>query len=259
MPSRNEAVTTLRKMSWLELKLFGREPLTVIFTLALPIILLFILGGVFGNTPDPEGVVFRGRGPIDFYVPAYISLVIASLGLIGLPVHLAAYRERGVLRRFRASSVGLPNILGSQAVVMFIMAVLGGLLLIIVAATVYELSPPSSWLLSIPAFILSTLCFASIGVMLGSLLPTSRAAQGVGVLLWFVMIFISGAGPPPEVLTTALRGAARVMPLTHTVRLLQDPWLGFGWNWTETLIVVAVTIGAALISLRFFRWESRRR
>jgi len=107
--------------------------------------------------------------------------------------------------------------------------------------------------------ILGTLCFASLGVMLGSILPTARAAQGVGVLLWFVMIFISGAGPPPEVLSDSMVWVARFMPLTHTVRLLQDPWLGFGWNVMETIIVVGITVGAALISLRFFRWESYRR
>jgi ABC-2 type transport system permease protein len=252
-------VRRLAKMTWLELKLFAREPLTVIFTMAIPLILLFILGGVFGNSPDPEGVVYRGAGAMDFYIPAYIALVVASLGLIGLPVHLAAYRERGVLRRFRASSVGLWNILGSQASVMFIMAVLGSILLVLVAIAGYDPHFPVSPGLAVPAFVLGALCFASLGVMLGSILPTARAAQGVGVLLWFIMIFISGAGPPPEVLSNAMVWVARFMPLTHTIRLLQDPWLGFGWNVTETIIVVGITVGAALISLRFFRWESRRR
>ena len=244
-------------MTWLELKLFVREPLTVIFTLAIPVILLFIMGGVFGNTPDPS--VYRGAGPMNYYVASYIALTVASLGLVGLPVHLAAYRERGVLRRFRASSVGLRNILSSQAAVMFIMAIVGGILVVVLAALVYGIEVPASPLLALPAFILGTLCFASLGVMLGSVVPTSRAAQGVGVLLWFMMMILSGAGPPPEVLNEAMTWVARFLPLTHTIRLIQDPWLGFGWNMTETIIVVGITIGAALISLRFFRWESRRR
>ena len=252
----------LLKMTWLELKLFAREPITVIFTLAIPLIFLFIMGGVFGNTPDTgdEGfVAFRGVGPMDYYIPAYIALVVASLGLIGLPVHLAAYRERGVLRRFRASSVGLRNILGSQAAVMFVIGILGSIILIVAAIAVYEPRFPASPWLVLPAFVLATLCFASLGVMLGSILPTARAAQGVGVLLWFVMDIIGGAGPPPEVLNSAMTWVARFMPLTHTIRLVQDPWLGFGWNVTETLIVVGITVMAALISLRFFRWESRKR
>ncbi|MFH1834189.1 MAG: ABC transporter permease, partial [bacterium] len=121
------------------------------------------------------------------------------------------------------------------------------------------LRAPVSPVLVLPAFILGGAGFASLGVMLGSVLPTARAAQGVGVLLWFIMIFISGAGPPPEVLNDAMRWTAEFMPLTHVVRLIQDPWLGFGWNMRETLIVAGMAAGAALISLRFFRWESPKR
>lgn len=252
----------LAKMTWLELKLFFREPITVIFTLAIPLIFLFIMGGVFGNTPDTDdegSIVFRGVGPIDYYIPAYIALVVASLGLIGLPVHLAGYRERGVLRRFRASSVSLGSILGSQAAVMFLMGIVGSVILIVAAVAAYDPHFPESPWLVLPAFVLATLCFASLGVMLGSILPTARAAQGVGVLLWFVMDILCGAGPPPEVLNDGMTWVARFLPLTHTVRLLQDPWLGFGWNVLETIIVVGITIGAALISLRFFRWESYKR
>jgi ABC-2 type transport system permease protein len=95
-----DAVLTL---SWIELKLFLRVPITVVFTLALPPLVLYVLAEVFGNTPAPDEFVFRGFGAVDYYVPAYIGLVVASLGLIGLPVHLASYRERGVLRRFQAA------------------------------------------------------------------------------------------------------------------------------------------------------------
>jgi ABC-2 type transport system permease protein len=246
-------------MTWLEFKLFARDPLTLIFTIAVPLIVLFIMGQVFGNTPDPEGVVYRGHGAMDFYMPAYIALVVASLGLIGLPAHLAAYRERGVLRRFRASSITLRAVLGSQAMVMTGMAIGGAILLIAAAVARYSPHAPVSPGLVVPGFFLGTFCFASVAVLLGSLIPTARAAQGVGVLLWFVMMMLSGSGPPPEVIGSVLGWVAKFMPLTHTIRLMQDPWLGYGWNWTETIIVVAAGIGAALISLRFFRWESRKR
>jgi len=252
-------VRRVAKMTWLEFKLFARDPLTLIFTVAVPLIVLFIMGQVFGNTPDPEGVVYRGHGAMDFHIPAYIALAVASLGLIGLPAHLAAYRERGVLRRFRASSISLRAVLGSQAAVMTGMAVGSAILLVAAAVVRYSPHAPVSPGLVLPGFILGTLCFASVAVLLGSLIPTARGAQGVGVLLWFVMMMLSGSGPPPEVIGDVLGWVAKFMPLTHTIRLMQDPWLGDGWNWTETIIVAGITIGAALISLRFFRWESRKR
>jgi len=96
-------VKTLRKLSWLELNLFAREPVTVLFTLALPLLILYVLSGVFTDPAQPDE--FRGVGGQNYCVPAYVGLVTASIGLIALPVHIAGCRERGVLRRFRASAV----------------------------------------------------------------------------------------------------------------------------------------------------------
>ena len=72
------------------------------FTLALPIIFLLVMGGVFGNTPDTQ--YYRGVGAMNYYIPAYFGLVMMAIGTVALPVHLTGYRERGVLRRFKASS-----------------------------------------------------------------------------------------------------------------------------------------------------------
>lgn len=244
---------TLTKMTWVEIKLFAREPLTVVITFALPLILLYILGGVFGNDADSD--VYRGVGAMNFYVPAYIGLVIASISLTGLPVHLAEYRERGVLRRFRASSVPAWRVFGSQVIVAFVVAALGGLLLTAVAFLTNDVRTPESVVGVLAAFVISTLSFTAFGVLLGMLFPTVRAAQGAGLLLWFVMLIIGGAGPPPEVLPDTMRKIGDLTPLKHVATLIQDPWLGFGWNFSETLIVGAMMVVSVFLAIRFFRWE----
>jgi ABC-2 type transport system permease protein len=248
-------VRTLAETTWVEIKLFAREPLTVIFTLALPVIVLYILGAVFGDTPDPQGQVYRGVGAMTYYVPAYIGLVIASMGLIGLPVHLAAYRELGVLRRFRASGMPLWSVLGAQVAVTFAVSIVGSVLVVVLANLTYEVDSPASVPGVLAAFVVSALGFAALGVLLGAVLPTARAAQGAGVLLWFVMLMVSGAGPPPEVLNDALTRVADATPLKHVILTLQDPWLGFGSNWSELLVVAGMLVVAALLALRLFRWE----
>jgi len=244
---------TLIKLTWVEMKLFVREPITMVFTFALPVIFLFVMGGVFGNTPDPD--VYRGVGPIDYYVPAYIGLVITSIGVVGLPVHLTSYRERGILRRFRASSISIWSLFGSQVIVSFIIAILGSILITVVAMLTYDAAFPESPGLMIPAFILSIFSFAALGVFLGAILPTTRAAQGLGLILFFVMLILGGAGPPREVMTDALRIVGDIMPLRYVILVLQDPWLGFGWNGSASLIVVGFMAAAIALSLRFFRWE----
>lgn len=243
----------LVKLTWVEIKLFVREPITMVFTFALPIIFLFVMGGVFGNTPDPE--VFRGVSPMDYYVPAYIGLVILSIGIVGLPVHLTGYRERGVLRRFRASSISVWSIFGSQVIVSFVIALLGAILLTIVALLTYDAHLPKMPGLMIPAFIMSTLSFAALGILLGAVLPTTRATQGVGFLLYFVMLLLSGAGPPREAMTEVTQWISDTTPLRYVILLLQDPWLGFGWDNTSFLIVTGIAVVAAVVSVRIFRWE----
>ena len=245
----------LFKLTWVEIKLFIREPITMVFTFALPLIFLFVMGGVFGNTPDPEGLIFRGVGPIDYYIPAYIGLISASIGVVALPVHLTGYRERRVLRRFRASSISIWAVFGSQVVVSLAISILGALLLIAAALVAYDASLPESPGLVVVAFVLSVLSFAAVGVFLGAILPTTRAAQGLGLILFFVMMILSGAGPPREVMTEAMHWIADATPLRYVILTIQDPWLGFGWNVHASLVVGGFLVAATLLSARFFRWE----
>ena len=249
---------TLFKLSWVEIKLFVREPITVIFTLALPVIFLFVMGGVFGNeadTGDGGIVVFRGVGPLDYYIPAYFALVIMAIGTVALPVHLAGYRERGILRRLRASSISIWSVLGSQIIVSLIIAVIGSLLILVMGLLVYSPNLPQSPGLLVPAFLLGLLCFTALGFFLGAVLPSTRSAQGLGLILFFVMMILGGAGPPPEVLTGAMDIVGKITPLRHVIIMLQDPSLGFGWNQNASLIVAGETIVLTGLAYRFFRWE----
>lgn len=243
---------TLLKMTKIELKLFVREPVTMVFTFALPLIFLFVLGGIFQNMPSER---FRDAKPMDYYTPAYVGLVIASIGLVGLPVHFAKYRERGVLRRFRASPLHLWCIFAAQVLVSLVIASLGGILLVVVAMMAFDVNFPESPVLVIAGFLPSVIAFSAIGILLGALLPTTRAAQGLGLILFIVMLMLAGAGPPPELMSAAMEKTGQVMPLYYATRLIQDPWLGFGWNWDAFMILAGVTVVASLASLRLFRWE----
>jgi ABC-2 type transport system permease protein len=244
---------SLFKLTMVEIKLFLREPITVVFTLALPIIFLLVMGGVFGNTPTPE--IYRGVGAMNYYVPSYFGLVMMAIGTVALPVHLTAYRERGVLRRFRASSFSVWSVLGSQLIVTFIIAVVGSLLVTVVGVLMYSPDPPKMLPLLAAAFLLGTVSFACFGFFLGAVLPSTRSAQGVGLILFFVMMILGGAGPPPEVLTGAMGIVGKLTPLRYVILMLQDPWLGFGWNIAASLIVAGVTIVSATLAARFFRWQ----
>jgi ABC-2 type transport system permease protein len=246
-------MSTLLKLTWVEIKLFIREPITVVFTLALPIIFLFVMGGVFGNTPKPE--IYRGVGPMDYYMPSYFGLIMMAIGTVALPVHLAGYRERGILRRFRASSFSVWSVLGSQLLVSFVIAIAGSILVTIMGKVAYSPHWPANPGLLVVAFVMGTVCFTCFGFFLGAVLPSTRSAQGVGMLLFFIMMILGGAGPPMEVMSSPMQIIGNITPLHWVIYTLQNPWLGFDWYTSASLITVGITVVSAGLAARFFRWE----
>lgn len=242
----------LAKMSWLEMKLFLREPLTVLFAFVLPLLMLFVMGGVFGNEVDPE--FYRGFGAMDYYVPAYIALVVSAVGLISLPVHIAGNRELGVLKRYHASSMPAWIVVGSSVITAFVIAAVSSAVLVIAAIPAYGVGAPDSIARVLAAFAISTLMFASLGVLLGAVLPNARGAQAFGVLMWFVMLMVGGAGAPPEVLTGAMTFVGKITPLRHAIGAIHDGWLSLdaGHSWGIVALLFVVMTAAAL---RFFKWE----
>jgi ABC-2 type transport system permease protein len=251
-------VSAIARLTLIEVKLFVREPLALIFVFAFPLFVLFVLGGVFGNEieDNPEDLeIWRFVGPADYYQPAYIGLVMASVGLITMPLRLTTYRERGVLRRFQAAGVAKTAILGSQLVVGLAMMTVGAVAIVLASNITQGTFLSEDWPLTAGAYVLSGVMFALLGLMLGSVLPGSRAAQGAGMILFFVMMFISGAGPPREVLAAGMKGFGEVLPLTHVILLLQDAWLAAEWSAGASLVVAGFLVGAGAVTWRFFRWE----
>jgi ABC-2 type transport system permease protein len=242
------------RLAWLEGKLLLREPATLAFTLGLPIVNELVLGGMFGN--ETSIGYFRDVPPIDFYMGAYIALVMAAIGLIILPTHIATYRERGVMRRLEASSISKTSVLAAHTIVLLVLAGIRAILVVCVGSGVYGAGMPVSWGGVLLAFVLGALAFAMVGTFLGLALPTSRAALGLGIILWFVMLLLGGAGPPPEVLPDAMTTVGSLTPLGHVVVLVQDPWLGFGWNWVETVVVLGILAGSAALSVLVNRIRS---
>jgi ABC-2 type transport system permease protein len=238
-------------MTWVELKLFVREPLTVVFVLVLPIVVLYVLNGVFGGTPDPT--VWEGLPPNEFYVSAYIALVAATAGVLSLPVHLAGYREQGVLRRFRASAVRPAVLVAAHVTVTVVVATVGALLVMVVSALAYDTPLPRRWWEVAAGFLLVAVAFGGLGGLLGVMFRTARAAQGLGVLLFFVFMMLGGAGPPREVLPAAMVRISDALPVTYAAAVLRQPWVGRD----SDVGAAAVVLGLLVLCLVLLGWRLR--
>ncbi len=248
-------LSVLFKLTWIELKLFLREPMTIVFTFAFPVVLMFVLGEVFGNqSGGTDEQIFGDLGAMNYYAPAYIAVVTMSVGVIMLPARLTDYRSGGVLRRFRASLVPIWSVLGSQILAALVLGVIGSVLVAGFAAAFYPVHFPESLGLLAAGFVLCSAAFAAIGTLLGAVMPSPRAAQGAGLMLFFVMLFLSGASVPTEVMSTTMKRIGDFLPLTYGVDLLQGAWIGGTWDWTAALVLLTIAVAAGFLSLRVYRW-----
>src|SRR4051794_29105107 len=174
-------MTTTRRLLAAELRLLGRDPLTLTFVLVFPIVTMLIIGGSFGTEADDTFPV----NPTHWYVASYFTVVIGATGLIMLPVHIASYREQGVLRRFAAAGFPRWSFAVAQLTLGLLAIAVAGAALLAVAAPVYGLPEVESPARVVAGIAVGAIAFVALGVLLGTLLPSARAAQAVGLLLFF--------------------------------------------------------------------------
>ncbi len=244
----------LRKLVLVETKLYLREPIAVFFTLLFPLVMLFIFGGIYGNEPTEY---FDGRGSVDVSVPAYIAMIIATVGLLSISNVIAAYREHGVLRRYRATPLHPQVVLIASLLVNFVVTLLGILLLVLAAKIVYDLRFEGEMWAVLIGFILSALSFFALGFVIASVSPTTRVAQVMGMVLFYPMLFLSGASIPLQELPENIRRFSEFLPLKHVVTLLQGLWFGepLGDYLKEVLVLAVTLVLGVVVTAKTFRWE----
>jgi ABC-2 type transport system permease protein len=239
------------KLTLVELKLMVREPATLFFLLAFPLILLFLNGGA-GNQPNEH---FGGVGPMDALVPGYVAMILATAGLTTLPGILATYRERGVLRRLGATPLPPATVLAAQVVVQLALATAGLAVLAAVGMLVYDLNPPAATAAFAGAYLLGALAVLALGFLVASLARSARVASAAGFVVFFPMIFLSGAAVPRESLSLTMQRIADALPLTYAVTALRDAWAGQPASMLAFGVLAATLVAGALVGARTFRWE----
>lgn len=241
----------LPHLAWTESKLLFREPLVLVVSLLFPILLMALLLASFSGDNDP---VFVGLDGTEFYVTSYLGAAVAVMGFLGMPTHLASYRSSGVLRRFRAAGLPAGALLLAQVAVLAVLAAVGAAAMLGLAYAGFDLAAPESVAGVAAGFATGVLGFAGIGALLGSVLPSARAAQGVGLLLFFGTFFLVGGGPPPGVLPNALNDAAGLTPTGLLVDAIRAPWTGAGLDLPAMLALAAIAVaGFALAARRLAR------
>jgi ABC-2 type transport system permease protein len=224
------------------------------FALALPVMILAIFGGIYGNDPSEQ---FDGQGTVDVSVPAYLVLVLAVAGLMSFPLGMVEYRSRGFLKRLRATPARPGAFLAGQVVVNLVVCLAGSALLITAAALAFDLRAPAHPLWFAALLVVSAGAAFSIGLLIASVAPTETAALVIANLVYFPMIFLTGATLPREIMPEAMLRVSDALPMTYAVRALQWAWLDrdSGELSLSLLVLGGTIVVASGLSVRLFRWQ----
>ena len=248
---------TLRSLASLvvtNLRLWIREPIAAFFTVAFPVMLVLIFGAIYGNEPD---AIFGGYGPMDVSMPAYTALILGFVGLLGVAINTSSYREAGILRRFRATPLRPLVYIAADVIANLIMVLAGMAGVLVVGWSLYRVRFEGQAASVFLAVILSGVAMFAVGYLIAALAPNARAAQVVGMVVLYPMLFLSGAAIPLEVLPDSVQAISDFLPLTYAVRLLRGLWVGEPWGslLLETGVLVGVLVVCTAIAVRLFRWE----
>src|SRR5450631_293662 len=208
----------LWKLTWVEVKIFLREPLGAIGTVVIPVLVFIGTGRALGRK-IPDSV--SAGSFVRVGLPVLASLLIAISAVLSLVTIISIYREGGILKRLRATPLRPQTILTAHVLVKLALTVVTMALMVLAGKRYYPIN------LNVPVFgfaialLISTCSILSIGFLIASIVPTARFAQPIGAIIMYPMIAVCGLFSPIASLPPFLHALARTDPLTYAVGLLE--------------------------------------
>jgi ABC-2 type transport system permease protein len=245
----------LWKLTWIEIKIFLREPLGAFGTIGVPVLVFLVLGRVASRRLTAPALATSGF--IRVGLPVLASLLIALSAVLSLVTIISIYREGGILKRLRATPLRPQTILTAHVIVKLVLTAATLALMVLAGKRYYPVGVHVPFFSFTVALLLSTWSILSIGFLIASIVPTARFAQPIGAIILYPMIALSGLFVPVESLPPALHAMARVLPLTYGVSLLQGIWNGDAWSAHvgDIAALVLVFVVCTALSSKVFRWE----
>jgi ABC-2 type transport system permease protein len=237
-------------------KVFWRNPPSVFFTVAFPVIFLVLLATIFGG-----GRIHAYSIAVDtYYVPSILTLALVSATMVNLAMNLTIARENGILKRARGTPlppwVFIAGRVGNSIVVSLLMLVvisaIGGL--------IYGVPFPWTRLGEVLVTIaVGAASFCALGAALSGVIPSQDAAPPITNLIAFPLYFISGVFIPASEIPNGILDVASVFPMRPLFECFFAAWVpsAGAFDWANLAVVAAWGVGGFLIALRTFRWVPR--
>lgn len=237
-----------------EIRLSLRGMDMFIFAICMPVVVVIILGVMFGNRPAFDGAEYTF---LEQSFGAVSTIAICAGGVMGLPLVVSDYRSRKILKRFKVTPTSPALILAVQVIIYALYSIISLILVYATGAIFFGYQLYGSWLQFLGAYLLVMLSMFSIGLLVGGIAPNIKIASAAASLLYFPMLIFSGATLPYEVMPVALQKIADILPLTQGIKLLKAASLGLPIDsvFISVVVMIVIAVICTTVSLRFFKWE----
>ncbi|GAA4456366.1 ABC transporter permease [Phytohabitans houttuyneae] len=246
--------TAVTRLTIVESKLFVRDTMSVVMGIAFPAVLLLLLGFAIPGFREATDDL-NGLRPIDIYVPIVLAMAICTTSVSVLPTYLATYRERGVLRRLATTPVGPVKLLSAQLVVNGVGTLIAIALAVAVGTAAFGVDLPQQVPGFLIALVLGTAAMFAVGLLIAAVAPRAKTATGIGMLVYFPMLFFAGVWTPGPVMPDGLRRVSDFTPLGAASQAMQDSWTGTFPSALHLVVMAAYVAVAGALAARLFRWE----
>ena len=242
-------------------KQFWREPASVFFTVVLPLIFFTLFAAIFGS--DTTVVNGTKIDTATYYVPAIIALSLINATFVNLTIWLTIQRERGQLKRIRATPVPAWVVIAGRTLTSVVIAAVMVVTVCLFGFALYGVDLPTSTLPGVVVSVLvGTFSLAALGFAAAAVVPSENAAPPIANAIVLPLEFISGIFVPadniPDWMNT-IAGVFPVKPLFDSLLAAFDPTAtGIGLDWGDLAVVAAWGVAGLIFALLRFRWSPRR-
>ena len=238
---------TLTRM---RIQLTLRNKMFLFFSVIMPFGFFFLYAGVFA-----QGIPQR----VQYFLGPVMALTVMG-SFWGLSSALVTFREQGILRRFHVTPVTPSDMLASSIVANFVLTMPTILIELLFARFVFHVTNFGNILTGFLLIAIGTMSFASLGLVVASVTNTMQETQVINQLIWFPLIFLSGATVPLANLPQVAKRVGLFLPATYLVTELQDAvyWSALPWSKDVLLALGSLAVWAILtffLSAQLFRWE----
>ena len=237
----------------IEGKLGFRCPDAIFFGVIMPIGIFFLIAWIAGDQQVQTGAYTY----LDSAFSSILTIGICATAFMGLPATLSDYRDKKILKHFFVTPMSPKLLLFVQASLSALTAIVSACIITICAIVFFQYHMQGNILLFILAYFVVLVSMYSIGLLIAALSPNIKTTNVLCSIVYFPMLFLSGASIPYEIFPSILQKISNILPLTHGIKILKA--IAFDAITMQTIysigFIIILAIAALMISIKRFRWE----